>query len=103
MKEEQLKKLDAEQHVKWKSKMLLLQEKNIKENDAILVLNEEKNGVKNYIGGATFLEMFKAFELGKAIFLFNPIPEGILSDEIKALKPVILNKNISLLNKYKKT
>ena len=43
-----------------------------KEMDAVLVLNldKEKNGeiLKNYIGGATFLEMYDAFRLGKKIY-----------------------------------
>jgi len=78
--EEEIKILGKEQHAKWKSDQLRLQEDKIKYNDAILVLNFEKNGQANYIGGATFLEMFKAWELKKEIYLFNPVPENILKD-----------------------
>jgi len=45
-------------------------------NDAVLVVNVEKNSQPNYIGGATFLEMFKAFELGRNCFLTIPFRRG---------------------------
>ncbi len=64
-------------------------------NDAVLVLNFEKNGQPNYVGGAAFLEMFKAFDLGRKIYLYNPIPDGILNDEITGLQPVIINRDLA--------
>jgi len=69
--------------------------KIIKANDAILVLNFEKNGQKNYIGGSVFLEMFKTFDLDKKIFLYNPIPESTLKDEIIGFGPVIINGDLT--------
>src|SRR3989344_7212195 len=60
-KEEELKRIGKEEHSKWKGDMIKLQEDKIKANDSVLVLNFEKNGQPNYIGGATFLEMFKAW------------------------------------------
>ena len=71
------------------------QGEKIKQNDAIIVMNFEKNGQANYIGGATFLEIFKAWELGKKVFLFNPIPDNSLKDEIIGFNPVILNGDLS--------
>jgi hypothetical protein len=97
MKEEEIKKVGRTQHSKWKGDMIRLQNKKINDNDAILVLNFEKNNYKNYIGGATFLEMYKAFELNKKIFLFNDIPEGILKDEIIRFNPIIINGNLNLI------
>ncbi len=93
--EEEMKKIGKEEHASWKSSMMLEQGKKVKENDAILVLNYEKNDQQNYIGGATFLEIFKAFELGKKIFLINPIPENIFKDELLGMRPVILNGDLS--------
>ncbi len=75
--------------------MLKLQAGKVKANDAVLVLNFEKNSQKNYIGGATFLEIFKAFELNKKIFLFNSIPDGILKDELIGMNPMIINGDLS--------
>ena len=95
MHEERLKKESAEKHAEFKASMLRLQEKKIQANDALLIVNFEKHGQPNYIGGATFLEIFKAFELNKKIFLMNPIPDNILKDEIVGMNPIIINKDIS--------
>ena len=97
--EEEVRNLGKEQHAKWKGEMLRLQEEKIRNNDSILVLNFEKNGQANYIGGATFLEMFKAWELKKELYLFNPIPDNILKDEILGFSPIIINGDLSKLKK----
>src|SRR3989344_7854772 len=60
--------------------------------DALLVLNLDKNDVKNYIGGNTLMEIGFAHVLNQKIFLLNPIPDiPYYKTEIKAVKPVILN------------
>ena len=74
----------------------------IKESHAILVVNEEKNRVKNYIGANTFLEIGFAHVLDKLIFLLNPIPNLNYADEIRAMKPIILNGDLRKLEKYAK-
>jgi hypothetical protein len=70
-------------------------------SDAILVVNGEKNGIKNYIGGATFGEIMIAFHYNKKIFLLNPIPADeklvFIREEIEASKPTILNENLDLI------
>ncbi|MBD3304469.1 hypothetical protein GF343_04955 [Candidatus Woesearchaeota archaeon] len=99
MHEERLKQESTEKHAEFKSAMLKLQEQKIKANDALLICNFEKHGQSNYIGGATFLEIFKAFELGKKIFLINPIPDNILKDEIVGMQPVIINQDLSKIKK----
>jgi len=63
----------------------------IKGSDAVLVLNLDKNKVKGYIGGNTFLEMGFAHVLGKKIFLLNEIPKMPYMEEIKAMEPIVLN------------
>lgn len=63
-------------------------------SDAILVLNLAKNGVENYIGGNTLMEMGFAFVHGKKIFLLNPIPEIGYKDEIEAVSPIIIKGNL---------
>ena len=70
--------------------------REIQKADAILVINKEKNGIKNYIGGNSFLEMGFAYILGKKIFLLNKIPEGqkVFYQEIVAMQPVVLNGNL---------
>lgn len=72
--------------------------RNINRSDAILVLNYEKKGVPNYIGGNTFLEMGVAFWLGKRIYLLHPVPESDYATEMHAMQPVILHGNIKLIS-----
>lgn len=66
--------------------------------DAVLVANYDKNGIKNYIGGNTLMEIGFAHVLNQKIFLFNPIPDiPYYKTEIEAMKPVILNGNLEKL------
>ena len=93
--------LGIEEHQKFKAKMFKQSEDTISKMDAVLVLNldKEKDGkiLKNYIGGATFLEMYDAFRLGKEIYLYNDIPEGMLYDEIEGFGPTIINGDLNKL------
>ena len=63
--------------------------------DAILVLNYDKNGVKNYIGGNTLMEMGLAFFLKKKIYLLNQIPELSYKEEVLGMRPIILGGDFS--------
>ncbi len=92
-------------HQKFKSDMYELSVEKINDVDAVLVLNfdKEKDGTiyKNYIGGATFLEMYDAFRLNKKIYIYNDIPDCILYDEIQGFAPIIINGNLDLIeNEY---
>jgi len=72
---------------------------SIKNSDAILVLNYDKNGIKNYIGGNSLMEMGFAHVNDKKIFLLNPIPEEVsYTDEIKAMADVILNGDLNKIS-----
>jgi len=72
--------------------------RKIEKSDAILVLNFDKKGIKNYIGGNTFLEIGLAYWLGKKIYLLNPVPEMDYVTEIRAMQPTILNGNLSRIS-----
>jgi hypothetical protein len=64
--------------------------------DAVIVLNYDKNGIKNYIGGNTLMEIGFAHVLNQKIFLFNPIPKmPYCETEIKAVNPIILNGDLT--------
>ena len=95
-------KLSKEEHRKFKGKMFRQSEDVVKKVDAVLVLNfdKEKDGniYKNYIGGATFLEMYDAFRVGKPIYLYNDIPLGMLYDEIDGFDPIVINGNLDLID-----
>ena len=63
--------------------------------DAILVANFDKDGIKNYIGGNTLMEIGFAHVLNQKIFLLNPIPDiPYYKTEIEAVRPVILNGDL---------
>lgn len=67
----------------------------IEKADAVIAANYNKKHRKNYLGGNTFLEIGFAHVLDKKIYLMNPIPNISYADEIKAMKPVILNGDLS--------
>lgn len=93
--EDQMRANGKQKHMAFKAEMFKQSEKLIGDMDAVLVLNFTKNGIDNYIGGATFLEMYDAFRQNKRIYLYNPIPEGILKDEIIGFNPVIIDGDIN--------
>ena len=89
-------------HADFKTKMFKMSKERIGNMDAVLTLNFDKNGNKNYIGGATFLELYEAFIQNKKIYLYNDIPEGMLYDEISGFSPVIINGDLKLIKQEKK-
>lgn len=95
--EDKMRNISQEEHSAWKGEMLRLQKEKVRDCDAILVLNLEKNGQKNYIGGATFLEVYMAFDFQKKIFLYNDFPDNILRDELVGMNPTIINGNLELI------
>lgn len=70
-------------------------------SDAVLVLNYDKNGISNYIGGNTLLEMGLAFHMKKKIFLLKGIPEISYREEILAMKPMVVNGNFKAIENMK--
>ncbi len=85
------------EHSAWKASMFKKSEETIKNMDAVLVLNYDKNGYKNYIGGATFLEIYDAFRMNKKIFFMNDLPEGMLHDELIGFSPIVIYGDLSRL------
>ena len=106
MIEEEIKENKSkEEHIEFCRKSFLESQNKAKESDAILVLNFERekqinvfrndsitrnNKCPNYIGGATFLEMYDAYLNGNKIYLYNDFPSktsvsGILYDEIEGM------------------
>jgi len=71
--------------------------KEVDKADAILVLNYEKHGVQNYIGGNVLMEMALAFHRGIPIFVFNEIP-----NESPFLEEIIGMGSIPLAGKLDK-
>lgn len=63
--------------------------------EAIVVVNEEKNGIPGYVGPNTLIEMGIAMHMQKPIYLVHPIPDVPWSEEIIGMTPIILNNDIS--------
>lgn len=74
--------------------------REIEKADTVLIINKDKNGIKNYIGGNSFLEIGFAYVLNKEIYLLNEIPneQKIFYQEIVAMQPIVLNGDINKIN-----
>lgn len=77
-----------------KERAMRLHLEKIEWADSILVLNFDKNEIKNYIGGNTLIEIGVAFYLKKKIFLYNAIPEMNYKEEILGVKPILIDGDL---------
>lgn len=83
----------------YKAEAIMTHFKKIEKSDAILVINNRKNGIEGYIGGNVLMEMGIAFYLGKKIYILNPISkQQPFHEEIEGMFPVFLHGDISLIS-----
>lgn len=73
--------------------------KEIEISDAVIIANYSKGGIKNYVGGNAFLEAAFAHVLNKDLYFLFDIPEMTYTDELIALRPVILNDDLGKIIK----
>jgi len=78
-----------------KSELMMIHFQKIEQSDSILVLNYDKKGVKNYVGGNTLIEIGLALFLKKKIYFLNGIPELPYKEELLGMKPIILNGDLA--------
>lgn len=76
----------------------------VEKADAILIVNDEKKGVKGYIGPNGLMEMALAYYLKKPIFILNEVPKEESSDstfsiyeEVYGMGNIILGGDLSKL------
>ncbi len=74
--------------------------RKIDDSDAILVVNHEKNGVQNYIGGNVLIEIAYAYAQGLELFILYDIPDVSYSDEIRGMQPIVLHGSLTKLDEY---
>ncbi len=101
-KKEILEKVARGEHaqVKRENDYLRVHYKHICESDAVLIVNLEKNGIKNYIGGNALIEMGQAYVNNKIIFLLNDIPTNLpYAAEIECMDPVCLHRDLRNIKK----
>jgi len=83
-------------HIKIRDDLIRGYYHKIENNDAVLVVNEDKKGITGYIGGNTFLEIGFGYVLNKKIFILNQFSREIsYSDEINAMEPIVINGNLN--------
>lgn len=70
--------------------------KEIEAGDAILVVNDEKNGDPGYIGSNVLMEIALAYWLKKPIFVLNAVRKDARTyEEVVGVGAVILNGDLS--------
>lgn len=70
----------------------------IKWSEAILICNFNKNGVVNYLGPNTLIEMGVALSMNKKIYLLHPIPEVSWKEEILGIQPTVISGDLNKLS-----
>jgi hypothetical protein len=90
-----IQRLDPKTYQSWKADMLRKNSELVSAHDAVLALNLSDGEHIHYIGGSTFLEIFKAFELSKRIYLYEQIAPGIFRDELVGMSPRIIEGKLT--------
>mgnify|MGYP000730084955 FL=1 len=80
--------------------MLHFSEIQNERTDYVLVVNEEKNGKKNYVGANSFAEIAMGFYFGKTVFLKNDIYKPF-ADELVGWGVIPLKGNLEEIKEYK--
>lgn len=73
--------------------------KEVEKADAVLIVNDEKHGIKGYIGGNVLMEIALAYWLKKKIFVLNTVDENhSVYEEILGIDAVQLHGDITQLS-----
>lgn len=68
----------------------------IAESDALLFVNNEKKGIKGYLGTSVLMELGLAYYLHKKIYLLNEIDKSQnYALEVAIIQPVVLNGDLT--------
>lgn len=69
--------------------------KKVLEADAILVVNNEKNGISGYVGGNALMEMTLAYHYKKPIFLWNDVTSKLsIEEEVRGLNCIVIEQDV---------
>lgn len=70
--------------------------RKVMEADAILVVNNEKNGIPGYIGGNALMEMTLAYHYKKPIFLWNDVTSKLsIEEEVRGLNSIVIDQDLT--------
>lgn len=71
----------------------------VEKADAILVINDEKKGIKGYIGPNGLMEMALAYYLRKPIFILNKVPKtNSVYEEAHGMGNIMLDGDVSKID-----
>ena len=72
---------------------------NIAQGDAILVINNEKNGIQGYIGANVLMEIGLAFYLDKKIYIYNQYSvDAPYKEELLAFGVHVINQDLNKIH-----
>lgn len=74
-------------------------DKIVNDNCCLLIVNEDNNGIKNYIGPNTLCEIAFGFYYNRKIFLLYDIYEPY-KDELESWEVIPLNGNLNKINSF---
>lgn len=75
--------------------------KKVEEGDAVLVVNLDKNGVKEYIGGNVLMEMTLAYFLKKPIYVWKQVEKDHpFYEEVLGVNAIFLNEDLSKISNF---
>lgn len=80
----------------WKSARYAESRTKVAESDCVLVCNYPSKGNQGYIGGATLLEMYDAWQLGKPVYILFDPTDSPVKDEALGLATSVLQGSFSV-------
>lgn len=92
--------LPTEEQARLKQNLIKEHLDKIYDSDAVLIYNDEKKGIKGYIGGNTLMEMAFAYAQHLEIFLFQPTAHLDFNDEIGGMNPIHLHGDVTAVDRY---
>lgn len=73
----------------------------VKKGDAILVVNDTKNGVEGYIGSNVLMEMTLAYIMKKPIYVLNSVSESLgCWEEVIGMGSILLDGDVGGLSSF---
>lgn len=68
----------------------------IASSDAIFVVNDQKRGIKGYIGANVLMEMGLAFHFKKPIFVLSNVSADLpVYEEVRAMNCIVVNQDLT--------
>lgn len=87
-------------HYKKKTQLMKGHFEKVVQADAILVVNNKKNGINGYIGGNLLMELSLAFHYKKRIYILNDIEEDHpFAEEVFGLNPIFINGDLKRIKR----